>query len=872
MAVDRFQLTVEAMTRGEQDLARLENAVNRFSAAADRAGKGSSSMGSSFEATGAKIKDALANPMGAAQQAVDGLLGKLGPLGGAIGATAAVAAATGVAIFSLAKSFGDLYEQQSNNAIRLGVTVREYGLLDRVSKEAGLSGDALVGTMRGLSKALADNGEEGSAASNALRRLGVTGTDAFGAVRPMRDLLLDIADKLGGIQNPAERAEIAMKVLGRSGLEVLPMMNSELRQQIELMEKSGAGWTASGEIIGKAADKMADKFDRWLDSTVKGTKAFAALLAIAATDRDAYYAYAREERIANEQRFGVYTLAPQLPNATTAKGPNFFPNMTDAQLAAVRRTDAQSQIRQFMGADPKTRLSGLQSELKRTIDEAAGPEDVARVRDLSAQIRGLEASIKAAEEAAKRSDKLRQYTADVLQFTLMQPGRANATGFNLLRGNGFMTYNAPSLLRSGESVNRGTIGSDPALLEAANQRNLEAMRATVEYQVRRNELLAGPGGEIAAVREAAAIRLQSLEQQKALGLTIFEYDKQRLQITRDAELQILQIQRQRQEANRQTGASIFDSLLSGGAGIKGYASSLGLGIARTASGNAYDMFAGGLGGRLSTTKDPNSFLGRLFAGTPLGVDPAGAVQLSAGRLQFEAGTKMLAAASMMGGGGGGTFGGTGSIFERTLGWLAPSGTYASSIKGGAFSSSDDWTNYGANIYGPEAKAGMGGAGRTVMGIGAGVGAAFGTYSGIRQGGARGALTTAASLAGGAAAILPMLSKTLSLAGPIGGAIAIGATLALAFMPDPKETRRRALEEQARQRQYEEAVGTEYMSDLSGRSVDYGKRGDVRVYLSMQAMDAQSIIDRQEDIGEAVRQALSSYPPLAMDIKGATLGV
>lgn len=416
MAVDKFQLTVEAMTRGEGDLKRLEDAVNRFSLAADRAGKGSTAMSSSLQMSGQKIKDALANPLGAAESALDGITGKLGVFGSAASAAATVAVATSVGIFKLANAFGDLYEQQSNNATRLGVSIRDYGLLDRVAKEAGLSGESLVGTMRGLSKALADTGEEGTAASRALGRLGVSGTDSFGAVRPMKDLLLDIADRLGQIQNPAERAELAMKTLGRAGLEVLPLMNSDLRQQIELLEQSGAGWTEASQRLGAAADLMSDKFDRWWASTIKATKATAAAFALAATNPGEWAKYNAE---LNRGAFGV-TLGTvgNFPQMATG-GPGFFPNMTDEQLAAVRRNQARSEIQSFLGSDAKGLLTQKQSDLKRVIDEASGPEDVARVRALTAEIRNLEASIKAAEEAAKRSEKLKQYAADVFQYGLM---------------------------------------------------------------------------------------------------------------------------------------------------------------------------------------------------------------------------------------------------------------------------------------------------------------------------------------------------------------------------------------------------------------------------------------------------------------------
>ena len=823
MAVDRFQLTVEATTRGEQDLARLESAINKFSVAAEKSEKRTKDFGVSAEAAGQKIREAFQNPLQTAGDSLTGLLNKLGPAGAGLTAVGAGAVAASAGIFALAKAFGELYEQQANNALRLGVSINDYALLSKASENAGLGADALVGTMKGLSKALAENSDEGKKAKEGLDRLGVAGTDAFGAVRPINDLLLELSDRFGEIRSPAERAELAIKVFGRAGMEILPLMNGELRQQIQTLKDLGVGWDEAALRQGKATDELMDRFTTKWDQIVKRTKQLGAQAFLNVVDNDAQWRASQQQAAAARQEQSVrgfnLVTGRLVPRMFGPGGSNDPWRVRDESLAA-------------------------QYDAKQRRDSEAAAE---------ASKKAAEAAKKAADEAAKIAERIAKYNADVLDYVQRRPistGGTGIQGLNPAGPNGIMRFNRPSLLRAGESAFGGFMGLDPALIE----KQREAQRVELDYQTRKIQLLAGPGGELAAVRQITELRLAAARD-----------EVERLQIRRDAELQILEIQRARTAELKADGSQIFDAITAGGGGLANYAKGFGLGIGRTIFSNTYSQFAGGLMGKMSVTSNPESMLGKILQGTPFGANPAaqaGQVQLTAGQIQLQAGMKMLTAASMMGGTGGLAAGGA---LPSSIAMLNPF------FSGGGSAGSS--LPASVAMLNPFYKGG-GGSGSTMRTIGlagAAAGAGLGIYSGIQQGGASGTLTALGSAAGGVAAILPALSKTLSLAGPIGGAIAIGATLAMAFLPDPKEARRRSLDEQAKQRAYEDATGVEYATDNYGRRTDYTKRGDTRVYLSVSAMDAQSIIDRQEDIGEAVRQALSSYPPLTLDIKGATLG-
>lgn len=892
-ASEKLQLILEAQVRGSEEMRKLAENLDRVregtKKASDQAGNTPG-----FDQFAQKIKAGIQDPLGAAGDAAQGFLTKLGPVGAGLAAAGTVIVATGAAVFGLAKSFGDLYEQQSNNAVRLGVSIREYGLLSRVSSEAGLSGDALVGTMKGLSKALSDNSEEGKIAKEALRGIGVEATDAFGAARPMRDMLLDIADKLGAVTNPAEKASVAIKVLGRAGLEVLPLMNSELRQQIEELERAGAGWNAMSEKVGAATDKAMDHLDRSWASAAKRAKQWGAEIALAFLDHDSY---AEISRLRNQQ-----LAEDRMKRTAVLEGRSLPPQfgrvgaVNDEQVAAMDLSRRRREIEQIMGSDLQRRAQEVKGDLDRAINDG-NVADVARLR---AEYKNLEAQIKAATKAEELRQALTKanaevqlnYGAAILRMRgVGQASPANTVpeGYDLLGQLDMRLLEvdkADEAKRAALRKPQNTFGLFSSAYSAnvtdqttALNQKLELTRQTYDYQTRLVEAITGPGGEVAAIRAVAALKMQALEAEKALGVEEFELTKQRNQILMDQQLAILNYQKQREQAARQTGGQIFDAITAGGGGLQNYVKGLALGQGRTVFGNAYQMATTGLEGKLSLTNDANSFLGKLLGGTPFGVDPmkqAASTQVLAANTQMAAANKMLSAVAGVRGGVGGASLGAASAVSGALrsgaGLLGTMQGYVGDIDpGDKIQGTIIDPDSGAVIRQPSSNMGK------YLGSGAAlVGAGYGIYSGTQQGGARGALTAAASTAGIVAmlpSLMPAIGKALPLLGPIGAIAGIGLGLVGMFLPDPKQKRAKELESEAASRRFTEPTGTDYVTDLYGRKIDYNKSGELRpIIVQVSAMDSKSFIDRQEDIGEAVRQAIDSYPPLTNSMRSAVLAL
>lgn len=855
---ERLQLILEAQVRGTEEIQKLNAAMAKFDKSTADAGATSKKVGTDFDGFADKLTNAIRNPLEAASQAAGGFVRSLGPMGVAIGGTTTVVAAAGVAIFNLAKAYGDLYEQQSNNAQRLGVSIREYGLLARVSTEAGVAGDAFVGTIRGLSKALSDNSEEGQKAKVAMAKWGITATDVFGATRPMRDVILEIADRLGKIQDPAEKADAAIKIMGKGALEILPLMNSELRQQIQEMERAGEGWTVYGEKVGAATDKTMDAFNRKWEQVSKAVKQYGAEVFLRATavGGDPNSIFEIEKEKAYRDRKDAETREVRLAGGLRGDGKSLFaPGVSDKQLAEYELTMNRQKVAAFLGADLQGQLSATRSSLESA--KSAGSLD--EVKRLTAEYNRLEAQVKAVAKAEEERNKYAKYNADVMAAFLS--GGSRKTDHTGLLNPGQMFIGGPSLLRPGETVNRGMLGIDPAVFQRNQANALTRSQSTTDFAARRAEASAFPGFELQAAQTAAAIRIAGLQQAKTLGMDIFQADMEASRIMQDLELSRLGIQRQRLSELRQQGGDLFNALTAGGGGLMSYGKGLLMGGGRTIFSNLFAEIGAGTAGKLTlpgqgTASNPN-FLGRVLSGTPFGMDPM--------KTATDANTAATIAntQALMGGG----INGVGKALAG-FPWASGIGM-ADSIDLGTLSRMG--MTKPADVFGGITQSAGKGGFSLAKGVGiagAAVGGAFGAYSGFSAGGAQGALTGMGSLTGAAGAILAMTPMS-GPAAPILAGIGMAMGVVAAMMGDPKKKEAARLQSEARSRYSEMPVGTDYATDIYGNKTDYNRRGELRpIIVQIQAMDAQSIIDRQEDIGEAVRQAVSSYPPLTTEIRGA----
>jgi hypothetical protein len=138
--------------------------------------------------------------------------------------TAMVAAggAIATAMAGVINRAGDMYELSQ----ALGVTVEDLSRMAYAAELSGVQIDGLEKAIKKLSVSLFDASQSGTGpAANAFRMLGISAVDAEGNVRPVIDVMGDLADRFSKMPGGAEKTALAIRVFGRAGADMIPMLN-----------------------------------------------------------------------------------------------------------------------------------------------------------------------------------------------------------------------------------------------------------------------------------------------------------------------------------------------------------------------------------------------------------------------------------------------------------------------------------------------------------------------------------------------------------------------------------------------------------------------------------------------------------------------
>jgi hypothetical protein len=118
----------------------------------------------------------------------------------------------------------DRVEGLGNLADQLGVSFEFIQVLEESASRSGVSIETLTSSMTRLQKTLAGADEESKSAQQALGRLGVSVEELNGLSQ--QDQIRLIGDRLGAIQDPAQRTAAAVALFGKSGAALLPFFKN----------------------------------------------------------------------------------------------------------------------------------------------------------------------------------------------------------------------------------------------------------------------------------------------------------------------------------------------------------------------------------------------------------------------------------------------------------------------------------------------------------------------------------------------------------------------------------------------------------------------------------------------------------------------
>lgn len=120
-------------------------------------------------------------------------------------------------------------------AEKIGVTTESYTENAYAADQMGVSSEAFEKGFKKLSKTIEDAAQGNEKAVALLKDFGVSATDAAGKIKPMDEVLAELADGFSRYPDGAAKAELAQQLFGRAGMALIPVLDQG-RAGLEQME------------------------------------------------------------------------------------------------------------------------------------------------------------------------------------------------------------------------------------------------------------------------------------------------------------------------------------------------------------------------------------------------------------------------------------------------------------------------------------------------------------------------------------------------------------------------------------------------------------------------------------------------------------
>jgi phage-related minor tail protein len=156
----------------------------------------------------------------------------------------------------------DSADEMSKAAQKFGVPIESLSKLKHAADMSGVSFETLGTGLRKLSQnmALAAGGNKKAAAM--FKDIGVSAVNADGSLRSTEEVMQDVADVMAKMPDGAAKTALAMDIFGKSGAEMVPMLNGGKKALQQMAEEAASLGIVFDAKTGKAAENFNDDLAR----------------------------------------------------------------------------------------------------------------------------------------------------------------------------------------------------------------------------------------------------------------------------------------------------------------------------------------------------------------------------------------------------------------------------------------------------------------------------------------------------------------------------------------------------------------------------------------------------------------------------------
>ena len=197
--------------------------------------------------------DRLERNLQAANAKTATLTAGLGRLGGVMAGLVGVGA-----LGAFTTSIIQLGDRLQKVSVQTGFTVEELEILQFAASQAGVGTDQLNAAVQKFSINIGKASDGTKLQADAFKDLNIEIKEQDGTLKDSSALFVEVAESISKIEEPADKARIASDLFGRTGVELLALLNTGAIGLGEFAEKL----RQAGGIMGKTA---ADEFSAFND-------------------------------------------------------------------------------------------------------------------------------------------------------------------------------------------------------------------------------------------------------------------------------------------------------------------------------------------------------------------------------------------------------------------------------------------------------------------------------------------------------------------------------------------------------------------------------------------------------------------------------
>lgn len=320
------------------------------------------------------------------------------------GALVVAGGAAAVAI----KSAIDEMDRTSKSAQKIGIATEALSALEYAAKLADVSAESLQTGMTKLIKTQADAARGSKQQADLFQRLGIAYKETDGTLRAGDKVLADLADRFASMPDGAEKTAIAVELLGRSGANMIPLLNGGSQALRTAGDEARAFGLVVSTEAGRAAEEFNDNLTR-LGSAVKGAALDVAqdLLPTLNDLSDQVVEMAKDPAFREDVANAIRVIGEAALGAT-----KLLVNFASAMGYVY------DEARQFYGFIDSDDLVRLNEQLEYASDNA---ERLARAFELAPNAGGAGALARAREEVALLEAQIASAEKKLLSSALIQP-------------------------------------------------------------------------------------------------------------------------------------------------------------------------------------------------------------------------------------------------------------------------------------------------------------------------------------------------------------------------------------------------------------------------------------------------------------------